>query len=66
MGHVEVLYVPELLGIILIGMGYRWNIRQAPLASRARTEVALGATTWQPDRRFSLRNLSLRLSPGGC
>ncbi len=27
MGHVEVLYVTELLGIILIWMGYRWNIR---------------------------------------
>jgi hypothetical protein len=27
MGHTEVLYVMEFIGIILIWMGYRWNIK---------------------------------------
>jgi len=27
LGHVEVLYVTELVGILLIWLGYRWNIR---------------------------------------
>jgi hypothetical protein len=27
MGHTEVLYVTELAGILLIWLGYRWNIR---------------------------------------
>jgi len=31
-GHVEVLYVTEILGILLIWWGYRWNIR--PQAER--------------------------------
>ncbi len=26
-GHVEVLYVTELIGLILIWLGYRWNVR---------------------------------------
>lgn len=26
-GHVEVLYVTELAGLLLIWMGYRWNVR---------------------------------------
>jgi hypothetical protein len=45
MGHVEVLYVTELLGIILIWMGYRWNIRPAPMASRTVPDAALGIST---------------------
>jgi hypothetical protein len=28
MGHVEVLYVTELLGLCLIWLGYRWNVRE--------------------------------------
>lgn len=31
MGHTEVLYVTELVGIVLIWAGYRWNVR-APAA----------------------------------
>jgi hypothetical protein len=27
MGHVEVLYVTELIGIALIWIGYRFNVR---------------------------------------
>ena len=27
MGHTEVLYVTELVGIVLIWAGYRWNVR---------------------------------------
>lgn len=27
-GHTEVLYVTELIGIILIWMGFRWNVRE--------------------------------------
>jgi hypothetical protein len=27
MGHTEVLYVMEFIGIILIWAGYRWNIK---------------------------------------
>jgi hypothetical protein len=27
MGHVDVLYVAEFLGLVLIFMGYRWNVR---------------------------------------
>jgi hypothetical protein len=45
MGHVEVLYVTEILGIILIWMGYRWNIRPAPTPSRTVPEAALGIST---------------------
>jgi hypothetical protein len=28
MGHVEVLYVTEFLGLCLIWLGYRWNVRE--------------------------------------
>jgi hypothetical protein len=45
MGHVEVLYVTEIIGIILIWMGYRWNIRPAPTPSRTVPEAALGIST---------------------
>ncbi|MGH7676744.1 MAG: hypothetical protein ACREMV_15880 [Gemmatimonadales bacterium] len=27
-GHTEVLYVTEFVGLVLIWMGYRWNVRQ--------------------------------------
>jgi len=30
MGHVEVLYVTECLGLCLIWLGYRWNVREPP------------------------------------
>jgi hypothetical protein len=33
LGHVEVLYVTELAGLLLIWWGYRLNIRPAPLAA---------------------------------
>jgi len=34
MGHVEVLYVTELIGLTLIWLGYRWNVRvPAPTAT---------------------------------
>lgn len=33
MGHVEVLYVTELIGLLLIWWGYRLNIRVVPVAS---------------------------------
>jgi hypothetical protein len=32
MGHTEVLYVTELIGILLIWWGYRWNVRPSPAA----------------------------------
>lgn len=36
MGYTEVLYVTELVGIVLIWIGYRWNVRvPAPEARRA-------------------------------
>lgn len=40
-GHTEVLYVTELLGLILIWLGYRWNIRGAAVGEprRARIDV---------------------------
>ncbi len=34
MGHTEVLYVTELIGIALIWIGYRYNVRGAPQPSR--------------------------------
>ena len=33
MGHVEVLYVTELIGLLLIWWGYRLNVRVVPVAS---------------------------------
>lgn len=32
MGYVEVLYVTELIGLVLIWMGYRWNVRKPAVA----------------------------------
>jgi hypothetical protein len=33
LGHVEVLYVTELIGLLLIWWGYRLNIRPAPVTA---------------------------------
>lgn len=33
LGHVEVLYVTELIGLLLIWSGYRLNIRRSPVAA---------------------------------
>ncbi len=41
-GHVEVLYVTELAGLILIWLGYRWNVR-SPAAREAPPRAALAA-----------------------
>ena len=43
-GHVEVLYVTELAGLLLIYLGYRLNV-QAPAVMRASPIGALGAET---------------------
>ena len=40
LGHTEVLYVTELVGILLIWTGYRWNVR-APAAGHAAVATAL-------------------------
>lgn len=39
-GYVEALYVGEFLGVILIFMGYRWNIRGRPAARRVAPRLA--------------------------
>jgi hypothetical protein len=39
MGHVEVLYVTELIGLTLIWLGYRWNVR-VPAPASSVTAVA--------------------------
>ena len=33
MGYTEVLYVTELMGLVLIYIGYRYNVRPAPVHS---------------------------------
>ncbi len=40
-GHTEVLYVTELLGLSLIWLGYRWNIRGAAVGEPRRARVDL-------------------------
>ena len=45
MGHTEVLYVTELLGILLIWWGYRWNIRPAPVEDRHPKEALAPSLT---------------------
>lgn len=35
----EVLYVTELIDVVIIGMGYRWNIR-APVPAKSRAGLA--------------------------
>ncbi len=39
MGHTEVLYVTELIGLLLIWAGYRFNTRTAPVVGREREAV---------------------------
>jgi hypothetical protein len=41
-GYVEVLYVTEFTGLILIWMGYRWNVRR-PAARRVQHGQAMAA-----------------------
>lgn len=43
MGHVEVLYVTELVGLVLIWLGYSWNTREGP-SEPARIASARGRT----------------------
>jgi len=40
MGHTEVLYVTELAGLVLIGWGYRLNVRPGAVQARAGTAHA--------------------------
>ena len=42
MGHTEVLYVTELLGILLIWTGYRYNVR-TPSRTRSDAVTPVGA-----------------------
>lgn len=44
MGHTEVLYVMEFLGLIMIWVGYRWNVRSVPATGRSPVSV-------EPDRQ---------------
>jgi hypothetical protein len=39
-GYVEALYIGEFLGVILIFMGYRWNVRSRPGARRVAPQLA--------------------------
>jgi hypothetical protein len=39
-GHTEVLYVGEFVGIILIWMGYRWNVRSPVTLSVSRPSTS--------------------------
>jgi hypothetical protein len=36
MGHTEVLYVMELVGLLLIWTGYRYNVRPGAVGAPAR------------------------------
>jgi hypothetical protein len=40
MGHTEVLYVGEVLGIILIFLGYHWNVRGKPAVTTSAPKLA--------------------------
>lgn len=40
MGHTEILYVGEFLGIVLIFLGYWWNVRGRPASVNAQTRLA--------------------------
>jgi hypothetical protein len=44
-GYVEALYVGEFLGVILIFMGYRWNVRGRPTARTVVSQLATGDAT---------------------
>ena len=43
MGHVEVLYVTELIGLLFTWSGYRMSVRPAPASGAARRHPAPGA-----------------------
>ena len=40
MGHTEILYVGEVLGIILIILGYHWNVRGKPAVTTSAPKLA--------------------------
>ncbi|MDH3496848.1 MAG: hypothetical protein OER21_08805 [Gemmatimonadota bacterium] len=42
MGHVEVLYVTEFVGLALIWLGYRWNVRVPARVPLPREALAIG------------------------
>jgi hypothetical protein len=44
MGHVEVLYVTELVGLLLIWAGYRWNVRGGRSSPEKRTPESVVAS----------------------
>lgn len=50
MGHTEVLYVTELIGIVLIWIGYVYNVRPRPANAAAKDE----AVTTSPSSSSSL------------
>jgi hypothetical protein len=56
-GHVEVLYVTELVGLLLIYAGYRLNIRPSPEAAPGAADMGERATAGSPKRRLSERSL---------
>ena len=45
MGHVEVLYVTEFVGLILIWWGYRWNTKKMPAAPFAAPVLSRSEST---------------------
>ena len=45
MGYVEVLYVTEFVGLILIWMGYRWNTKGAPSSTAAAPSLSHSQST---------------------
>ncbi len=45
MGYTEVLYVTELIGIVLIWMGFRWNVREPAAAPDVARTAPVGAAT---------------------
>jgi len=50
MGHTEVLYVTELLGLLLIWAGYRWNVRPSPsTAGHERPDAVALRSQLSPD-----------------
>jgi hypothetical protein len=45
MGHVEVLYVTEFVGLILIWWGYGWNTKKGPAAPLAAPALSRSEST---------------------
>ncbi|MGY8778557.1 MAG: hypothetical protein ACKVIN_10585 [Longimicrobiales bacterium] len=45
MGYTEVLYVTELLGIVLIWMGYSWNVRSVPSSGSTASDSSRRSAT---------------------